>query len=1359
YSRDQELDTERFDTPGDRSFHSNNHTPTTRPKELVEPTFQPAELFHGADLPDCRMQFKTPSAVQTPVCNQHQAVPASHADIELHPAVQKEWDMITVRSAAASESQARKKLSMEKGPEELVKQITSITFSSRKRLHSSLTSTALSSSPTGGDLEGIMPLEVNSGSAEEQSHAKEHVEGSKSCPSPVLAGLMADEIAYGGEKDSFHPVSADRNGVGAYQGTDCLSDGPSGSIHADKRQTLSAKRSDVPPQDVTEVGRHGSRLTGLDWDTRVNQEMNRFQEPHAMRSYQEISSPRGHVPLVGSLEGSGPTVRSDLLKGPIKVLEEEKASPPHAVPFIQKETAREQIRASDHASTDGILSTTSAPPSSPAKKVLSGVHITLSSKVDNSEPQWNISTETGMRSRDEPDVDPQPVSLKPPETLTTNSKFSAADLVPEDRGSSSFPMVVSSAGPCLTLPSATGPAGKELPLQSSERPQGPLPGSRGLNLDNLFTVPTNIGRSTSDAATQITTESPGRTTFSAEIYVHSHNGEKAPQQSSLQQARGLPDKATSSLTRVPTLLRHDQPLLLPYKPSGSSGMYYVPYIKAGSKPSPVGSETSAESLHSGPHDALPPRVPASVLGLRDADPRGSTSVKDKGGIYSQRAKPKLAWAEERMGPQEPFPDPSKPVKPTHSIFKPARLLHQPVARSENFLLSDSKLLEEGSGIGHTRGSSSTVLPYWRNTHHHHQRVFSSCRKKHGETKFFPLTAEVDCSKGEDLNVSRALGDEAAGKECGRREAEQRTGRTYPLPCSKAARHNENMEKDLGWSMEDLPPRAHSSRNLDELWVKFLERQKRPHHHDLRRNGELSLVERLDRLAKVLQNPLKHTLIPPKPEMNVSEETMRGRGQKNIRLPEKSTFESIAEPNAACLEERPRVTHEKRNFVELRRNRSGEKPLYHMNTALEHQQCLETPSDASSEMRLSRHHGTTMSSTTSESDAAMPTEMESASPAEVSSSVSTIDTSRLIGAFGHERVRVSARLSQLYETINHQKSRLEKWDKGYGKAVGGEYLKVASQRHRKRKELQATSISSDSTSTTSGSLGPSSALATKRRTRMLNKGIQAGDLEIVSSATKRNTRDVGLTFPPPGPNEPTQQPQAPWHRIEGTLGKSDGAVTAQRTAGSNGISWFIQAEDTTSESRKENHSKAFSGPGPSWFEPWRSTKPWREPLREKNWQEQKHGSIVHPAVPERDAERRPLRPFVKLTLQEALAAHRPDFISRSGERVKHLKLVMEERRIQSVLQSEREELFNPPGKRKGYGNASDILFNRGLLTKENRRTIPKNEMVQRSKRIYEQLPEVQKKREEERRKMEYRSYRLKAQLYKAVGVQANNLYWN
>ncbi|NXT35403.1 ALMS1 protein, partial [Pelecanoides urinatrix] len=1372
YSHNQEQDIEHFKASSDKRFQTDRQTQAVKTKELLESSLRQVVPLYSADPSDCCLlkdtQFKSLSTVQTPICNQHQTVATSHSDaiVELHPPLQKEWD--AMRSAAASDIRtevhlpAQKKLSMEKCSEDMAKQITSITFSSRKRLQSPLTSVALSSSLTRDDLDGIMPLEVDSASTEEQNHDKQHWERSKTCPpSPVLAGSVSNEIAFTAEKDRFHHVCADSNRVGAYQETDCLSDQDSVSIHADRRQTLSAKNSDVLPQDVTELGRHGARLVGLDCDIRFSEETNRFNEPHSISSYQrEKSSPPGHIQSYESLEGSGPAVQTDLLKGHIKLLAEEKKSPSDEVLLIQKEVAREQIGTSHHSSTDEILSTTCVSPPSPTKKVLSCVHITLSSKCNNSELRGDLNTENEMRSWDKPEVNTQPVSLKTPETLIEAvSKLSAAGLIPEDQRSSSFPMPVSSADPCPVLSSVTSTAGQELPLQSSERPQVTVLGSGGCSVKNIFNsvVAGKTGKSTSDATTQITTESPEKTTFSAEIYVNSQDSENAVHQSSHQKAHELPNNTTSSLNKISSFPRQgDQPLLLPYKPSGSTGMYYVPYLKAGSKTSPVGSETSLLlSFSAGSNDALPPRFPANVLGLRDNNP---PAIKHEEGIYSKRAKPKLAWAEEQMIPLEASPertDHSKSVKTTHSVFKSARFyLHHPMPTCESYFLSNSELSEGSAGTGHARPSSRAVFQNGKKAHRH-QCVFPVHRKKDGENEFFPLTAEADYSKNEGLNVSTSLGNEISGKKLlqdGRREAEQKAARNYPVPCGQTTRLRETVEKEL-------PPRqrTHSSVSLDELWIKFLECQKRHQHHDCRSNSELSLVERLDRLARVLQNPIKHTLIPTKSEKNVSETKIKGREQKKIKLPEKSMSESTLEPNAIHVEERPRITHDKNSFVELRKNRSQEKIICHMNKILEHQQYLDTPSDTSSETRLSRDHGTTISS---ESDVVTQTEMETATQTEVSSSISTIDTARLIRAFGHERVRVSPRLSQLYYTINHQKSRSEKWDKGSGKAVGVEYPKIASGRHRKRREIQKTiSFSSDSTSASSSSWGPSSALSNKRQTRMLNKGIQAGDLEIVNSATKKNTRDVGVTFPTPRSSQPNQRPQEPWHCVDGIFGESDGMVTDHQAAGSKRISWFVQAEDLKSESRKENHSNSFSGPGPSWFEPLTSTKPWREPLREKNWQEQQHSNMIQPAVPERDAGNRSSRPFVKLTLQEALAVHRPDFISRSGERVKHLKLVMEERRIQSVLQSEREELFNPPEKRKGYRNASHMLSNTGFLIRGKRRTIPKSEMVQRSKRIYEQLPEVQKKREEEKRKMEYNSYRLKAQLYKTVGVPIKYLYWN
>ncbi|NWX55784.1 ALMS1 protein, partial [Promerops cafer] len=135
----------------------------------------------------------------------------------------------------------------------------------------------------------------------------------------------------------------------------------------------------------------------------------------------------------------------------------------------------------------------------------------------------------------------------------------------------------------------------------------------------------------------------------------------------------------------------------------------------------------------------------------------------------------------------------------------------------------------------------------------------------------------------------------------------------------------------------------------------------------------------------------------------------------------------------------------------------------------------------------------------------------------------------------------------------------------------------------------------------------SALSSKRRTRMLNKGVQAGELEIVSSATRRNTRDVGVTFPTPGSS---RQPQGP-PRLGGHGGAAgawqqlptDRRTKRSRLRCQQETPWLVTAEDLACESRKENQCSASPGPGPAWFEPWSSTRPWREPLREKNWAEQ------------------------------------------------------------------------------------------------------------------------------------------------------------
>lgn len=566
YGRNQEQDVDYFKALSDKRCHADSQTQASRTKELLESSLQEVVPLCRANPPDrCLLKdtpFKSPSAVQTPVCSQHQPVASSHSAgiVGLHSPVQKERDRRVLRSAAASDVQtevhlpAQKKLSFPKCSEEMSKQITSITFSSRKRFPSPLASVALGGSLNGDGLDGLMPLEVGCASAEEQSHGKQHWEGSKACPpsSPVLSGSQSNEMAFAADRARFHHVSAGSDRAGAYREADCLSEQDSVGIRADERQTLSAKNPDILSEDVTELGRRGARILGLGSAARFSQGTSGLCEPPSVTSdQQEESSPPGHIQLCESLEGSRPAVQTDLLKGHVKLLEEEQ----HPSDAVQEEAPGEQTGASRRSPPDEVLSTISVSPS-PIKKALSCVHITLSPKCNNSEPHRDLDAANEMRLGDKPEVNTLPVPLKTPQALLEAvAELPTAALIPEDQRGSSFPMPVSSADRCLLLSSVPSTAAQELPPQGSESLRAV--GSGGCDLKNICNsvVPAETGKSTSDATTQITTESPEKTTFSAEIYVNSQDGENITHQSCLQKTREFPPNTTSALNKISSFPR------------------------------------------------------------------------------------------------------------------------------------------------------------------------------------------------------------------------------------------------------------------------------------------------------------------------------------------------------------------------------------------------------------------------------------------------------------------------------------------------------------------------------------------------------------------------------------------------------------------------------------------------------------------------------------------------------------------------------------------------------------------------------------------------------------------------------------
>ncbi|XP_043400869.1 Alstrom syndrome protein 1 isoform X11 [Chelonia mydas] len=1318
HSHSQRQNTGHFKSPAGKQLQIDSQTQDFKLNESPESNTRPVTTIYRSDPADYSplddAQFKALNTIQKHIYHQLQTLRPNpfDASIELHTPLCKDMDKFSLGlvdgSCAPTEEDvilsSQKRQSTEKPSVEVAKQITSITFASCKRSQSPLASTVPSASLSEDTLHGIMPFEIVSVSAKDQRPSKQQVESPKSCPSssPTATHSHDNDFKFSADKDRFQHVPIAVGKLGTSQEKEILSGQGSKTTYNDQVLTLvadSVEEAESSTHDTLGLGRHSSKFSGVDHDMKFDQEVNMFYQPLSMSPHQQGKmNLYNQVPFADSSERPVRSLRTLLLKDHGNLLEKEDKLSSDMFSVSQTNVETGYANVIHCSSPDKTLTAMPESPSSPTRKALSCVHITLSPKRNNSELFSILDAEAETRSNDRLKTDAQQMlSSSPPKILLESaSKLLTAESIPKDQSSSHFPKPISSQDL------------RYMPLESSQRvPFSSQAHTRGLdscghNLQDNFkiTVSAQTGKTTSDAITQITTESPEKTTFSAEIYVSTEDGETSSFGSSHQRACEIANLATSSLNHIsPSHRPADQPLLLPYKPSGSSEMYYVPHPMKGPKISPVRSETTVESSHSGSNDAIPPNFPAKVLGSMDENPLDIVAIKHKEGVYSKRSEPKVAWAKEKKTSLEATTESVnhlESVKTTHSVFKTAQFyLHHPVPlQHESYFLSNDEPSEECTDIGHTGPSSRDFFQNWRaaKKDQHSSSVYP---QEGEEDEFSPLTAEMDYSKVEDLRFNAFLGKEASGKELV--QEDQKKVRDYLLSSSQRTDLSRRQKMDL-----PLKQSTYSTGSLDELWTKFLERQKKHHLHNLKISNELSLVERLDRLARVLQNPVRHSLMPTENgKSNIGEKT-RGREQKKIRHQDKKVYESNLDSyrNVLNAEERSDTSYDEKRRVESRQQRAGERTINHMKRFLK-QKYLDPLSDTSLETMPTKDHVVVTDSTASESDMVTQTEMETTSPTEVSSSISTIDTARLIRAFGHERVRLSPRLSKLYCTISQQKSRSEKWDKGRSKVVGLKYPNMTSaERHKKRRDTQMSDsvISSDSVATINSSCGPSSALSNKRHIRMLNKGIQAGDLEIVNSATKKNTRDVGMTFPTPRSSQ--VRPQKP----------------------------------------------SSCADGPSWFEPLTNTKPWRDPLRERNWQEQQGSIKIQPVVPVRDVENKPPRPFVKMTLQEALALHRPDFISRSGERVKRLKLVMEERKLQNVLQSEREELFNPPEK-KGYKNASYLLYNRDCLVKQKRRTILKGEMVQRSKRIYEQLPEVQKRREEEKRKSEYTSYRLKAQLYK------------
>uniref|UniRef100_G1LL74 Chromosome 10 open reading frame 90 n=2 Tax=Ailuropoda melanoleuca TaxID=9646 RepID=G1LL74_AILME len=121
------------------------------------------------------------------------------------------------------------------------------------------------------------------------------------------------------------------------------------------------------------------------------------------------------------------------------------------------------------------------------------------------------------------------------------------------------------------------------------------------------------------------------------------------------------------------------------------------------------------------------------------------------------------------------------------------------------------------------------------------------------------------------------------------------------------------------------------------------------------------------------------------------------------------------------------------------------------------------------------------------------------------------------------------------------------------------------------------------------------------------------------------------------------------------------------------------------------------------------------------------------------------PVGSLTLQEALEVHKPQFISRSQERLKKLEHMVQQRKAQRKENlGQKQSVFPVRANKKQFTVPHPLSDN---LFKPKERYISEKEMHMRSKRIYNNLPEVKKKKEEQKKRVILQSNRLRAEVFK------------
>ncbi|XP_077992585.1 uncharacterized protein LOC144446646 isoform X2 [Glandiceps talaboti] len=155
-------------------------------------------------------------------------------------------------------------------------------------------------------------------------------------------------------------------------------------------------------------------------------------------------------------------------------------------------------------------------------------------------------------------------------------------------------------------------------------------------------------------------------------------------------------------------------------------------------------------------------------------------------------------------------------------------------------------------------------------------------------------------------------------------------------------------------------------------------------------------------------------------------------------------------------------------------------------------------------------------------------------------------------------------------------------------------------------------------------------------------------------------------------------------------------------------------------------------GVAWFAPITTEPPWKEevpPQRKPLTETQTKAE----EPPERNN-----------ALQDAFEKRKLEFISKSRERVKRVQLAAEERKVASHYERERLKLFEDKYNKKSNPQAHPYSEH---LHQPKRRQMSQKEMKKQTEKIYSKLPEVVRRKEEQKKQQAHKTNRIRAQIYK------------